>query len=127
MRVAICALVLVLAGVGRADEAALKREEAKHHFEEATAAFNVGDFSRAADEYREAYKIVHDPVLLYDAAQACRLGNDPQQAVFLYRSYLRSAPNAPNRKQVEDRITTLDQELATRTPAPPPPARSEKP
>jgi hypothetical protein len=83
MRVGVLVAVLFLASLATADEVA---KQARHHFDEATAAYNIGDFARATVEYREAYRLVHDPALLYDAAQACRMGNDLSQAVFLYRS-----------------------------------------
>jgi hypothetical protein len=127
MRIGVLVATLFLAGLANADELA---KQARHHFDEATAAYNIGDFARATVEYREAYRLVHDPVLLYDAAQACRLGNDPSQALFLYRSYLRALPSAANRSQVEERIAALEKQLmaqpANPEPTPKPPIKQEE-
>jgi hypothetical protein len=118
MRLAVAFVVLLVAFASSADEPGAQ-EQAKRHYEEATAAFNIADFSRAADEYREAYKLVHDPVFLYDAAQAYRLGNNPQEALFFYRSYLRGSPTAVNRAEVEERIRVLQQQLSSHPSAAP--------
>src|SRR5712692_5479417 len=101
-------LVALVCGVAvaRADDPK-DAAEAKRHFEAGTSAFNLGEFARAAEEYRKAYKLRPDPVFLYNIAQAYRLAKDPNQALFFYRSFLRNMPNAPNRKEVEDRIKKL--------------------
>jgi hypothetical protein len=96
--------------------------EAKRHFEEGTKHFNLGEFARAASEYRAAYTAKPDPVFLYNIAQSYRLGNDLERAVFFYRSFLRNMPKAPNRREVEDRIVKLEAQLAAQrsvTNAPP--------
>jgi len=85
---------------------------AKQHFDEATTAYNLGEFRRAADEYKLAYKILHDPLILYNIAQAFRLAKDFEQALFFYKSYLRNLPNARNHADVTQRIATLELELA---------------
>jgi tetratricopeptide (TPR) repeat protein len=105
-------ILAVSLGAGRVDAAdeKSKPDEARHHFEEGTAAFNMGEFARAADEYRDAYRLKHEPAILYNIAQAYRLANNPQQAIFFYRSYLRSLPDAGNREEVEGRIRKLESE-----------------
>jgi tetratricopeptide (TPR) repeat protein len=96
------------AGVARADEAS----DARHHFEEGSKRFHLGEFKRAAEEYKAAYAAKPDPVLLYNVAQAYRLGNEPAQALFFYRSFLNSQPDSPNRLEIEDRIHKLEAEIA---------------
>jgi tetratricopeptide (TPR) repeat protein len=98
---------------------------ARRHFEEGTKLYNVGEFLQAAKEYTAAYKALPDSVILYNIAQAYRLGSDYQQALFFYRSYLRNVPNAINRPEVEERIRHLEEQIATggpptREPKPPP-------
>src|SRR4030095_809994 len=75
--------------------------EAKRLFDEGTTAYDLGEFTKAAEAYRAAYKITRDPVLLYNIAQSYRLTNDLGQAAFFYKSYLRNVPAAPNRAEVE--------------------------
>ncbi len=116
--VAAVVLALLQPAVGRADAS----NDAKQHFEEATKLFNLGEFDHAATEYREAYKAKPDPVFLYNIAQSYRLGNNLQQAIFFYRSYLRNAPHAPNRREVEDRIHKLETQLALTSQPPNSPA-----
>ncbi len=119
--------------------------EARRRFEEGTKAFNLGEFDRAVKEYKGAYNAKPDPVFLYNIAQAYRLANDLPQALFFYRSFLRNLPNAPNRKDIEERIRQLETQIAqqkvittsppTSTVAPgtlppaasPPPARTPEP
>src|SRR3954452_22009272 len=85
---------------------------AKKHFEDGTTAFNLGDFRKAVEEYKAAYQLRPDAVFLYNIAQSYRQGNDLTNALFFYKSYLRNAPNARNKSEVERRVAALEQELA---------------
>ena len=109
-------VVVMLAGlpsVARAADAAGSADvEAHHHFDEGTKLFNLGEFVGAIVEYKAAYKARPDPVFLYNIAQAYRQSNDLAQAVFFYRSYLRTAPRAENRQEVEERVRKLEIQLA---------------
>lgn len=112
-----------------ADDPAIKRDdpvaqEARRHYEEGTKAFNLGEYPRAVSEFKAAYNAKPDPLLLYNIAQAHRLGGDAGQALFFYRSFLRNLPTASNRKEVEGRIRALEKQVdeqkreATPVPAP---------
>jgi tetratricopeptide (TPR) repeat protein len=104
---AIVVLVLGTASARAADDSA----GARQHYEEGTRAYNLGEFKRAAEEYREAYRLKPDPAILYNIAQAYRLDKNFDQALFFYRSFLRNQPDTPNRKEVEGRIHTLEDQL----------------
>src|SRR6266511_5574161 len=123
---AILCVVIVCAWLGSAraagdDAAAGAAAEAKRHFEEGTKLYNLGEFGAAAVEYKAAYKAKPDSVFLYNVAQALRLNNEPASALFFYRSYLRTTPNAANRKEVDRRIKELDALLVAQPkPAPAP-------
>ena len=93
--------VLLVARVASADG---NKESAKELFERATVQFRVGHFDAAAADYARAYELHHDPVLLYNVAQSYRLANNPDKALFFYRSYLSTVPDAANREEVEGRI-----------------------
>jgi len=89
------------------------RDAAREAAKQATAAFNLGHYAEAAALYEQAYKLVPDPILLYDLGQCHRLGNKPDEALVAYRSYLRtSAEDAPNREKVKQMVDELEWTLA---------------
>ena len=109
-------LVALSARVARAGEDAALAQ-AREHYEKGTTAFDLGRYLDAAHEYEKAYEVRNDPALLYNIAQAYRLGHDYSSALRSYRSYLRRLPNAPNRAAVEAKIA----EMQKAGDAPPPP------
>jgi len=102
------ALGLAAAGTARADG----RQDARHHYEQATAAFGLGHFLEAADHYQAAFSLRPDPALLYDAAQAYRLGGNKARALELYRNYARIYGDAPNAGDARDHAAALERELS---------------
>src|SRR5262245_32861910 len=80
--------------------------------QEGKSRFDLGKFDEAIDLFRNAYEVHPYPEALYSIAQRYRMKKDYERAVFFYKSYLRNAPNAPNRATVEARITDLEQLLA---------------
>lgn len=90
---------------------------AREHTRRGTAAYNLGHFGEAAREYEQAYRLVQDPVLLYNLAQSYRLGGDAPRALLAYKAFLRTAPaDAPNREQAGRRIQELELKLAAPAP-----------
>jgi len=87
-------------------------EEARDHYQKATSHFAVGEFAEAAAEYQAAFKAKPDPALLYDAAQAYRLANNPEKALILYRNYLQLYPSQPNIGEVQAQIEKLKDAIA---------------
>jgi tetratricopeptide (TPR) repeat protein len=83
-------------------------QDAREHFRVGSAAFQKGEFKRAIVEFKAAYEIAPDAGLLFNMAQAARCANDSEQALSLYKSYLRAQPAASNRQQVERRIAELE-------------------
>ncbi|HEX2568454.1 MAG TPA: hypothetical protein VH877_02770 [Polyangia bacterium] len=106
-RVLLLGILLTAASV-RADEAA----EAKRHFISGTRHYNLNEYEEALQDFKEAYRHKDDPVFLYNIAQCYRLLDKHEEAVRFYRSYLRVSPNAPNRKDVEHKIATLEELIA---------------
>src|SRR5262249_36399535 len=82
-------------------------EKARAHFKSGLAAYTLGDYPKAAEEYEAAYAEEPDPALLYNAAQAQRLAGNKARALFLYRNYLRYFPNQSNRAEVREHIANL--------------------
>jgi hypothetical protein len=85
------------------------REAARATTKQAAAAFNLGHYDEAASLYEEAYKLVPDPILLYNLGQSYRQANQLDKALIAYRSYLRTAPDdAPNRAKVQQWVAELE-------------------
>lgn len=121
---ALAALVLVLAlifpAASRAEPAprarsgklamanSLDRETAREDAQQAEVAFNLGHYIEAASLYEQAYRLVPDPILLYDIGQCLRLVHEPDKAIAAYRSYLRTSPaDDPLRAKVAQMIDDL--------------------
>ena len=77
-----------------------QRAEARRHYEAGLAHFNLREYKQAVDEFQAAYRLRPDPVFLYNLGQSYRLANDPEQALYFYRAYLRTSDNPPNRPEV---------------------------
>lgn len=120
------AVVVVVAPAAAQAQSDSKKQQAKEHYERAVRLYDVGKYGEAIDEYQKAYLLVEDPVLLFNIAQAYRLWDKPEEAVRFYRNYLRRAPAATNRADVERKIAEMEKlvEERRRTPTTttPPPA-----
>jgi tetratricopeptide (TPR) repeat protein len=101
---------LCLASGARGDKKAM--EEAKKHFDAATMAYNLGDFDKAAEEYKVTYQLRPHPSFLYNIAQSYRQAGNLEQALVFYRSFLRNDPKTTQRAEIEGRIVALEQQLA---------------
>jgi tetratricopeptide (TPR) repeat protein len=121
----------ITARVAIADDAALLA--AKHHFERGEKLYALTRFSEALDEYQRAFDAQPIPDFLFNIGQCYRNVGDYDAAIFSYQKYLKLAPAAPNREQVEQLISDLAakqdrgdaQRLGlqhTRSPGAPPPA-----
>jgi tetratricopeptide (TPR) repeat protein len=104
--------------------------EAKAHFERGMAHFNLQEYEQAAREFEDAYRLKPDPAILFNLAQAHRLAGHDERALHLYRAYLRTVPDAPNRADVEARVAALEDAVARRkatSPAPQPAQAAAQP
>jgi tetratricopeptide (TPR) repeat protein len=118
-------LALVLVALAPAARAAPKRpapvydqkqeKEARAHFDRAERAFNLRRFDEALAGYQAAYEALPLPAFLFNIAQCHRNLGNRDQAVFFYQRYLTLAPEAPNRRIVEDLIA--EQKRPPRAPA----------
>ena len=107
------ALALVAASVAIAAAqpsapSAEQRAVARAHYEKAVNHFNAGEYAAAADEFLAVHAAVAQPALLYNAAQAYRLGGDGPKALENYRAFLKEAPEAKQRPDVEKHIKELE-------------------
>ncbi|HXI59766.1 MAG TPA: tetratricopeptide repeat protein [Polyangia bacterium] len=102
-------LGLTVLGSGRAH--AEDAQHARELFQEGNTYFDVGQFDKAIDAWQRGYKEKSDPGFLYNIAQAYRLSGDPAKAIFFYRGFLRNSPKAPNRVEIEAKISALQKQL----------------
>jgi tetratricopeptide (TPR) repeat protein len=110
----VAALSLMLSPA-RADDT----QSARAHYTRGTKLYDLGRYLEAAKEYETTYEIKDDPAILFNIGQAYRLGHKPADAIRAYKSFLRRAPEAPQRAVVEGYIREM-QAAIERAPAPPP-------
>lgn len=92
-------------------------EQARTHVRKATAAYNLGRYTEAAQEYEAAYERSLDPNMLFNIGQAWRLAGERQKALTAYRSYLRNVTKGEHRSMAEAKIKELEEQAAAQ-PAP---------
>jgi tetratricopeptide (TPR) repeat protein len=122
-RLPIILLLLLLSS-----SAARAQDDAKAHYQKATAHFAVGEYHDAAIEYEEAFKLKQDPAILFNAAQSFRLAGENPKALLLYNNIVKLYPGTQYAKDSKERIQKLAETPAATTPptqptpvAPPPP------
>lgn len=121
-------LLASLLVAGWASLAAASPEDALRFFEIAESRYKAGDFLNAIPLYAAAYREEQDPAYLYNLGQCYRRAGDSRNAAEMLSRYLREAPAAPDRAEVEAAILALREfppvfllELPDLTPVPPPP------
>jgi tetratricopeptide (TPR) repeat protein len=81
-----------------------------------------GRTQEAIAEFRRAYELRADPRFLYDIAEGYRQLGLRDQARFFYERYLSTAPEAPDREEVEEQLAALGRGAPPPPPAAPPPS-----
>lgn len=102
-------LALLSARELRAEDKAT--EESRQHFLKGQQFFDVGRWDEAAEEFEKAYSTRNDPTFIYNMAQSYRRKGDTKRALDLYKNYLIKAPKSPQRAEVEERISALQDQL----------------
>jgi len=103
-------VILVMVSVAFS-AAAEDKEAAKKAFSEATRYYNLNQYADALEAFKRAYWNYEDPVFLYNIAQCHRLLKHKAEAIDFYKSYLRNAPNARNRVEVQHVVAELEASL----------------
>lgn len=85
-------------------------------FGEARSAFEARADDRAVALLEEAYVILPDPNILFRIAEAHDRAGDYAAAHQVYERYLKAAPGAKDRPEVERRIAELDRLVAAEAP-----------
>jgi tetratricopeptide (TPR) repeat protein len=111
--------LLLLPALASAQNA--QTDEARGAFDAGRAAYRAGRFTEALDYFQRAYQLEHQPEILYNIALVHdRLRHDGE-ALDYYRRYLEADPDTEDRANLEARIHVLEQAIAHREHAPPPP------
>jgi tetratricopeptide (TPR) repeat protein len=122
--VALLAVVWCLTGTGSAAAAGDPEHvaRAREHYAQGSRLFDLSEYDAALREFKEAYRLVDDPAFLYNIAQCQRKLGNLEEAITFLKRFLRHAPNAKNRRDIEHRIAELEREVAARParPAAPP-------
>ena len=92
-------------------------------FDEGTHALAAGDARAAEKAWRAGYEIAHDPAFLVHLGEAEERAGETSEAIDSYRRYLREAPDASDRAEIEQRLARL----APAAPAPAPAPKVETP
>ena len=90
------------------------KQEAKARFVSGQSHYNLNEFAEALLDFKEAYRLLPDPVFLYNLGQCERQLGHLEEAVRFYRSFLREQPKAPNRQEVVHKIDEMEAGLKTR-------------
>ncbi len=110
-----CLLLLIPSGSGVAMADGRqhdKKSDAKVHYETGIREFDLGRYDEAAQEFVDAYELVGEPAILYNIAQAYRLGERFEKSAQFYRSFLRHMGQVANRAEIEGRIAEMDERAA---------------
>jgi hypothetical protein len=88
-------------------------------YDEGLHAFQAGDARAAEKAWKAGYAVAHDPAFLVHIGEAQEKAGAPAEAVDSYRRYLREAPDAADRADIEHRLARLAPTAAPAvTPAP---------
>lgn len=98
-------LILIAAPTARADDD--DAAKARSLYEKGMAHFQLREYDAAIEKWEAGFRLKPVPEFIYNIAQAYRLSKRPEKAVQFYRTYLRLAPSAPNRAEVDDHIAAL--------------------
>jgi hypothetical protein len=96
------------------------KNAARAEWRQGNVAYNLGHFDDAAKHFEAAYKLVQDPASLFNIAQSYRMGGKLDQALDLYRAFLRTtSADAPNRDTAERFVQAVKRKLEKRKGAAP--------
>src|SRR5690242_10609567 len=97
------------------------RTAAKQLVSAGSAAFHRKSYREAIELYRKAYALIPHPILLFNIAQAQRLGGQLDEAARSYKGYLVADPNGDEAASARALLATLGTARGTARPAEPAP------
>jgi tetratricopeptide (TPR) repeat protein len=92
-------------------DAAPDLQMARKHFQSGTKHFDLGEYDAALADFKEAYRIKDDPVLLYNIAQCHRMLHHNEEALRAYRTFLSRATDSAHRADVEQKVAALEEAI----------------
>ena len=82
--------------------------KAKEHFAKGKELFDARKFAAAVKEFKEAYRLTKNPLLLYNIGFTLDEANERDLAIFYYEKFLKDAPpEAPTRAAATKRLEAL--------------------
>jgi hypothetical protein len=113
--VAIVALAVGMPRVARADDPAIPRptsKEALEHLAKGSKLYGVGEWAKAADEYKAGALIEEAPIFDYDLGQAYRQAGEYKLAIWHYKRFLKAYTTpGPRMDSVQKFIADMQAEL----------------
>jgi tetratricopeptide (TPR) repeat protein len=94
--------------------------KAREHFAQGSRLYDLSEYAKALEEFKEAYTLVDDPAFLFNIAQCHRKLGNLDEAITFYKRFLRRSTSSKNRPEVERRIAELEREQAAKPRKPPP-------
>jgi len=91
--------------MARADDAATARDA----YGKGMAHYHLEEYDAAIEEWERGFRAKPAPEFLYNIAQAYRLSKRPDKALSFYQKYLRVAPDAKNRDEVQRQMAALQE------------------
>jgi hypothetical protein len=99
--------VLTLVTLAAAAARGAPSAEEERLFSEGVRAYEAGDARGAERAWKQGYAVAHDPAFLVRIGEAEEKAGAPVEAADSYRRYLREAPDAADRADIEQRLSRL--------------------
>ena len=91
-------------------------KKARASYEEGVRHYYLADYAEALTYFKSAYLTKDDPAFLFNIAQCLRKLNRLNESKTFYRTYLRRAPDAINKAEVEHHLRGIEGQMATANP-----------
>lgn len=88
-----------------------KKDQAEERFQLAQEHYRNGRFAESVEILLELRKSFPDPILLYNLARSYEGLGENEKAIEAYEQYLNEAPDSEDKGAVEQRVTTLRQQI----------------
>jgi hypothetical protein len=112
MRPVVITATLVVASAGARADNALRPDQiptkARELVERGRAAHDSGDYDGAVSAFKEAYVLAPSPGLLFNIAQAYRLGGKCDESAWMYRRFLDTNPTGDRRQLAETNLALVE-------------------
>jgi tetratricopeptide (TPR) repeat protein len=105
--------ILAISGAATPALAQKKTDEqqAKALYQKAETHFRLREFEEAITALKESYRLLPDPVLLYNLGKCYRELKQYEEAASYFENYLKKDPRAKNRAEIEATLEELKAEL----------------